>query len=152
MPTPLHAAGGFPPALVERLLDAALEARGTGRPFALAGPQGSGKSTLASQLVDAAAARGLRALSMSLDDVYLDRPERHRLAREVHPLLITRGPPGTHDIALACDVLDRLLAGRPARLPRFDKLADARLPESAWPRADAGDLLVVEGWCLGVPP
>jgi D-glycerate 3-kinase len=150
MPRPLHAAGAFAPAVVHRMLDAALDAARAGRPFALAGLQGSGKSTLAAQLVEAAAASGLRAVAMSLDDAYLDRPDRLRLAREVHPLLATRGPPGTHDVGLACDVLDDLLAARPVRLPRFDKLADARLPESAWTRVDGCDLVIVEGWCLRV--
>lgn len=148
---PLHAADAFAPAVVHWMLDAALAGAAKGHAFALAGLQGSGKSTLAAQLVDAAAERGVRAVALSLDDVYLDRPERQRLARDVHPLLATRGPPGTHDVALACEVIDRLLQGDRVRMPRFDKLADARLPESAWPRAEGGGLVIVEGWCLRVP-
>lgn len=150
MHTPLHA-NRPAPRLIEALLDLAVAARREGAPLALAGPQGSGKSTLAMRLVDAAAARGLRAVSLSIDDVYLDRAERERLSREVHPLLVTRGPPGTHDVALACDVIDRLVAGHAVALPRFDKLGDARLPESHWPRVHGCDVLLVEGWCLRVP-
>ena len=100
MTATLHAAG-FPPALVDHLLDVALA---DDTPFAIAGVQGGGKSTLAAQLARAARARGRRAAVLSLDDVYLDRPARAALGRDVHPLLATRGPPGTHDVPLALDV------------------------------------------------
>src|SRR5690606_23279845 len=118
------APAGFAPAFVARMLDDALAH--DARVFGITGLQGSGKSTLAAQLVDAATMRGLRAVALSIDDVYLDRPERQRLARDVHPLLATRGPPGTHDVALGCAVLDALREGRPASLPGFDKLGDRR--------------------------
>lgn len=118
---------------------------------AIAGLQGSGKSTLAAQLAEAAQARGLRAAVLSIDDVYLGRRERARLAREVHPLLARRGPPGTHDVGLACETLDALSAGAAVRLPRFDKLRDTRLPASRWPRTGPVDLVLFEGWCLHVP-
>lgn len=111
----------------------------------IAGAQGSGKTTLAR-----AAADRLRGVALSLDDVYLTRAERAALARSIHPLLAVRGPPGTHDLDLADAVLDDLLAGRSALLPRFDKLADDRL----MPVAHAGGARVVllDGWCLGATP
>lgn len=140
---------GFPPALVETQLDAAL-AEGR-RILPIAGLQGSGKSTLAAQLAAAARARGLRTAVLSIDDVYLGRRERARLARGVHPLLARRGPPGTHDVGLACDTLDALSAGTAVRLPRFDKLRDTRLPPSRWSRSGPVDLVLFEGWCLHVP-
>lgn len=120
--------------------------------LALSGLQGSGKSTLAAAVVEAARVRGHVAATLSLDDLYLTAAQRRALAADIHPLLRTRGPPGTHDLALAAHVFDAVTAGRPLRLPRFDKLADDRLPESAWPRVDAPlDVLVFEGWCVGVP-
>ncbi|WP_460813047.1 kinase [Luteimonas pelagia] len=133
------------------LADALATAR-EGAPFAIAGLQGTGKSTLASQLARATQARGLRAVALSIDDFYLGRRERLRLARTVHPLCATRGPPGTHDVALACEVLDALRDRRPVRLPSFDKIADRRLPPSRWPHARGVDLVVFEGWFLKVPP
>lgn len=118
----------------------------------LSGLQGSGKSTLAAALVAQARARGLRAATLSLDDVYLDAGQRAALAASVHPLLATRGPPGSHELALLQQVLDTLHAGRACALPRFDKLADRRLPPQRWPQAPAAlQLLVLEGWMLGVP-
>lgn len=140
---------GFDESTVAAVLDDAL-AHGA-RIFGIAGLQGSGKSTLSAQVVALAETRGLRAATLSIDDVYLGRRERLRLAREVHPLLATRGPPGTHDIALACAVLDAVRAGRAIRLPRFDKSTDRRLPPSRWRTVGPLDLLVFEGWCLSVP-
>lgn len=151
MPTPLHATAGYAPQVVLRMLDIALAQARQGRPFALAGLQGTGKSTLAAQMAAAAGARGVPAVVLSIDDFYLDRPERLALGREVHPLLATRGPPGTHDVAMACDVVDRLLVGGRVRLPRFDKIDDVRLPESEWPVVDGCGLVIVEGWFLRVP-
>ncbi|MBL8263703.1 MAG: kinase [Xanthomonadaceae bacterium] len=135
--------------MVAAVLDDAL-AHGA-RVCAIAGLQGSGKSTLATQVVALATTRGLRAATLSIDDVYFGRRARLRLARDVHPLLATRGPPGTHDLELACEVLEAARAGRAIRLPRFDKLTDRRLPPSRWRQAGPLDLLVFEGWCLKVP-
>jgi D-glycerate 3-kinase len=89
---------------------------------------------------------------LSIDDFYLGHAQRQRLGREVHPLCATRGAPGSHDAALACAVLDALREGRPVALPRFDKIADDRLPESQWPRVEHADLVLFEGWFLKVPP
>lgn len=115
----------------------------------ISAPPGSGKSTLAASMVALAGQQGLRAATLSLDDVYLPAAQRQRLASQVHPLLATRGPPGSHDLALALATIAALRQGRPCALPRFDKLADDRLPPQHWPRAPAQlDLLVVEGWML----
>ncbi len=119
------------------------------------GCQGSGKTTLTDYLVCALAARhGLNAISLSLDDCYLGRAERARLAAEVHPLLVTRGVPGTHDMPLLQHTLDALLnfAG-PVSLPAFDKAHDDRCPPGSWRQVEAApDLVLLEGWCLGARP
>jgi D-glycerate 3-kinase len=119
----------------------------------VAGAQGSGKSTLMRDLAARLVADGLRVAVLSLDDLYLTRAERQRLAVQVHPLLATRGVPGTHDIALGLATLAALARGEAAPLPRFDKGRDDRVPESDWPRAPAGtQVLLLEGWCLGAAP
>ncbi|MGO4223112.1 kinase [Lysobacter sp. TAF61] len=146
----LHpSAPGFASDLVQRVLDDAL-AHGS-RIHAIAGLQGSGKSTLAAQVATLARGRGLHVAVLSIDDFYLGRRERQRLGRDVHPLLATRGPPGTHDLALACATLDALRQGQSVRLPRFDKLTDTRRPPSRWPLARAVDLVLFEGWFLKTP-
>jgi len=119
---------------------------------AISGLQGCGKTTLAAAVVATAQAAGLASATLSLDDVYLTAAQRRALAARVHPLLGTRGPPGTHDLALAHYTLDAIVAGQPLRLPRFDKLADDRACQDRWPVITTPlDVLVVEGWCLGVP-
>ncbi|BDU17718.1 kinase [Lysobacter auxotrophicus] len=150
MPPRVHPAAGFDAALVAQVLDDAL-ASGV-RIYGVCGLQGSGKSTLAKQVAAMARSRGVRVAVLSIDDIYLRRRDRLRLARQVHPLLATRGPPGTHDVALGCDTLDALRAGMPVALPRFDKLADTRLPPSRWRRVGAVDLVLFEGWFLCTPP
>lgn len=115
----------------------------------LCGAQGSGKSTLAAALCE----RLEGSVTLSLDDLYLTRTERLRLAEEVHPLLRTRGVPGTHDLGLGLRVVDAILAGEPVALPRFSKAIDDRLPESTWPVAPTTTrVLLLEGWCVGARP
>ncbi|MGY0610996.1 kinase [Luteimonas sp. A501] len=150
MATPMHRpTPGFDSRLVSTTLDDAL--RQGVRILGISGLQGSGKSTFAAQLAAEARSRSLRCAVLSIDDVYLGHADRQRLAREVHPLLATRGPPGTHEVTLAIDVLDALREGRDVALPRFDKLADDRLPDARWPASGAVDLAVFEGWFLGTP-
>ena len=150
------APAGFDDDLVQRLLDSALALPSRPAVFAITGLQGSGKSTLAQQMVAAAIAAGVPAVALSVDDFYLGRRERRALARRVHPLLAQRGPPGTHDVGLACRTLDALRtmqAGDIVRIPRFDKLGDTRLPPSRWTKVQQRpDLIVFEGWFLGVQP
>lgn len=145
------APAGWPEDFVGRVLEDALAHAGV-RCYGIAGLQGSGKSTLARQVAALAARRGRSVAVLSIDDFYLDRPAREALARTVHPLLATRGPPGTHEVALACATIDALVAGESVPLPRFDKLADRRLPRSDWPESGRVDLAVLEGWFNQVPP
>lgn len=151
-PDPAHSGRnpGYAPQFVAQVLDDAL-AHGA-RIYAIAGLQGTGKSTLSAQVVALGRDRGLNVVALSIDDFYLGQTERQALGRHVHPLCATRGPPGTHDVRLACDVLDALRARRPTALPRFDKIADDRLPRDAWPMARDTDLTIFEGWFQKVPP
>ncbi len=119
----------------------------------LCGPQGSGKSTLVQVLQQLLIARGLRVAVLSLDDLYYTRAVRQRLATQIHPLLATRGPPGTHDVSLGREVIAALAHRRACALPRFDKAHDDRRPYADWPVAEPGiDVLLFEGWCVGARP
>lgn len=110
----------------------------------LSGSQGSGKSTFGRILAEHCTALTVA----SLDDFYLTRRERQQLAADVHPLLATRGVPGTHDHAWLADVLKAVSAGEAFALPRFDKGADDRDGQTTT-RCDG---LLLEGWCVGVMP
>jgi len=122
------------------------------------GCQGSGKSTLADYLGTRLSTEfDLNVAVLSLDDFYYSRRQRNELANQVHPLLRTRGVPGTHDMNLATATLDKLCAGasenHPVKLPRFNKFADNPYPQSQWPIVDRPiDVIILEGWCLGVQP
>ncbi|MFT7287299.1 MAG: D-glycerate 3-kinase [Halieaceae bacterium] len=121
----------------------------------LNGSQGSGKSTLCDYLVAALQARyGLGAVALSLDDFYLTRDARQQLADTVHPLLATRGVPGTHDLGLLHRTLESLRGGglptQAMAVPAFDKSLDERAPVERWPRVTLPlQLVLLEGWCLG---
>lgn len=119
------------------------------------GCQGSGKSTLAVFLkILLEEIHQLRTATVSLDDFYLTRAERQQLAKTVHPLLQTRGVPGTHDLLLAETTFSALR--NPAKdigiaLPGFDKALDDRAPETNWSRVSTPiDVVIFEGWCVGV--
>ena len=118
------------------------------------GAQGTGKSTLAAYLALALGESGHSNVAiLSIDDVYLTKSERQQLSETVHPLLATRGVPGTHDIPLLTDCLSTLRDLKPGencRLPRFDKAADDRAGEASWPAVPGPvDLVILEGWCVG---
>ena len=116
------------------------------------GAQGSGKSTLADLLVFLLTTQhSLSAVAMSIDDFYYTREQRAQLANTVHPLLATRGVPGTHDVALAEKTIHSLshFLGAVA-VPKFNKAIDDRLAENQWPVITKPvDVIVLEGWCLG---
>ena len=123
----------------------------------ISGPQGSGKSTFtafASAILENA--YKYRVASFSIDDFYYTRAERNQLSRKVHPLLITRGVPGTHDVSLALDVFKKLRSAGPesiTQIPVFDKAVDDRLPQNMWNTFKGRpDIILFEGWCVGARP
>jgi len=118
----------------------------------LCGAQGSGKSTVALRLEESLADSGVSAARLSIDDLYLSRRDRAGLA-QTYPLAATRGPPGTHDISLGLETLDRLGQVGETALPRFDKAADDRLPAEIWPVVKTPvEVVILEGWCVGATP
>ena len=115
------------------------------------GAQGSGKSTACKFLEVLLARRRIRAVTLSLDDLYLTREERLTLARQVHPLFATRGVPGTHAVTLGLRIVEDMLAGRALEIPRFDKATDDRAAEVTRITGPV-DVLLLEGWCVGARP
>ncbi|KRA83937.1 hypothetical protein [Altererythrobacter sp. Root672] len=115
------------------------------------GAQGSGKTTLCRFLEALLAGRGLRAVTLALDDLYLTHAERQALARDEHPLFATRGVPGTHDVMLGEAILDGIAAGRSVTLPVFDKAIDDRVPTGILVEPPV-DVILFEGWCVGAVP
>ena len=120
------------------------------------GSQGSGKSTL-TKILSAILKHGFnkKVVSFSIDDLYKSKDQRRELASKIHPLLETRGVPGTHDAELGISILNHLLTKKLTTLliPVFDKSIDDRLPESGWNRVNGPcDIVIFEGWCVGSLP
>jgi len=99
---------------------------------------------------------GIKCAVLSLDDIYLTLKERQVLANTIHPLLRTRGVPGTHDVQLGVNTISRLIHSRPGEtilIPRFDKAGDDRAPDEHWGAYPGGvDVVLFEGWCVGARP
>ena len=70
--------------------------------------------------------------------------------------MIWRGPPGTHDVALGIQIIDRCLQANKSvqiLLPRFDKSLFNGAGDRISPEAiDKPDILLFEGWFVGVQP
>jgi len=114
----------------------------------ITGSQGSGKTTFAQSLTTSLSSRQPSTVSLSLDDFYLSKTAREELAESVHPLLVTRGVPGTHETDLLEKVLNQVASGdklKKISVPTFDKARDDRGPNKS---AYVGKL-ILEGWCLG---
>tara|TARA_B100000586_G_scaffold87690_1_gene62248 strand:+ start:5365 stop:6222 length:858 start_codon:yes stop_codon:yes gene_type:complete len=120
------------------------------RLIGIGGGQGSGKSTLCRLIASAFKHVGEKVAVLGIDDFYLPTNERLRLASEVHPLMATRGPPGTHDVDKLLKNIDMLIDGGSVRVPVFDKAKDDRVGN----RRIDGPItrVIVEGWCVGASP
>ncbi|MGJ8529570.1 hypothetical protein [Maritalea sp.] len=123
-----------------------------GRPIVLgvAGGQGVGKSYLTHGLLKE---NFPHCVVLSLDDYYLPKADREGLAARIHPMLATRGVPGTHDLDLLIAHISKLRAGNGDKIevPRFDKLLDDRVGYEALQNLSP-PLIIVEGWCVGAAP
>ncbi|NNJ92039.1 MAG: hypothetical protein HKP55_10210 [Gammaproteobacteria bacterium] len=118
------------------------------------GAQGTGKSTLTQFIKVILEALSTKpAAAFSIDDFYLTRSQRQQLAKKVHPLFMTRGVPGTHDIDMMKSVLSNLLNGNKTQIPVFNKAIDDREKNESWQTiTEAVDFILFEGWCVLSPP
>ena len=67
----------------------------------LAGGQGTGKTTTSSIIkIILEKYFKLKVFKISIDDFYKTRKERLNLSKKIHPMLMTRGVPGTHDVQM----------------------------------------------------
>ena len=115
----------------------------------IAGAPGSGKSTLTQDIQRVLKAQKRRCVIFSLDDYYVCRAERLKLAQGVHSLLGVRGVPGTHELPLLFEHVEAELEGRVYAKPKFDKLKDDRVGTTRV-TGQRPEVILVEGWCLGV--
>ena len=119
----------------------------------LSGGQGAGKSTITGILKLILKKKyGLNICVFSIDDFYKTKNERLRMSKKKHPLFITRGVPGTHDIALLNQIIRKLKQKkfRTVLIPKFDKSKDDRYRKNKWQKIKIKpDIIIFEGWCVG---
>ena len=125
------------------------------RPYfvGLAGGQGTGKTTISSLIkIILTKFFKLKVFRISIDDFYKTRKERINLSKRVHPMLLTRGVPGTHDINLMLNFFRKVKRRKFKRLklPTFNKAIDDRFNKKKWyDLKDRPDVIIFEGWCVG---
>jgi D-glycerate 3-kinase len=138
--------------LLDKIVALAYSRQGQPLVIGINGCQGSGKSTLADYLCTMLKRRhDIKALAVSLDDFYLSKVQRVNLADTVHPLLATRGVPGTHDVSLAINTVKALkdITQKAISIPVFDKAIDDQDPRSKITYTGVRQIIIFEGWCLG---
>ena len=119
----------------------------------LAGGQGSGKTTISSILkIILTKYFKLNVFKISIDDLYKTRKDRISLSKKIHPMLLTRGVPGTHDINIMIKFFENLKNKKfkKLKLPKFDKSIDDRRSKKFWYTINKRpDVIILEGWCVG---
>ena len=125
------------------------------KPFivGLGGGQGAGKTTITS-IISIVLKKyfKLSVFKISIDDFYKTRKERFLLSKKLHPLLMTRGVPGTHDINFILDFFKKVKDNKfkSLRLPKFNKAIDDRCKKKLWYSIKKRpDVIIFEGWCVG---
>ena len=96
--------------------------------FLISGSQGIGKTTIL-EILNRNFHKffGKKILSLSLDDFYYDKAQREILSKTIHPLLMTRGVPGTHNTKEILNVIKKFSKSEyPIKIPIFNKLKDTR--------------------------
>ena len=125
------------------------------RPYfvGLAGGQGTGKTTISSLIkIILTKHFKLNVFRISIDDFYKTRKERLNLSKRVHPMLLTRGVPGTHDINMMLSFFGKVKSKKFKRLklPTFNKAIDDRFSKKKWyDLKEKPDVIIFEGWCVG---
>ncbi len=119
----------------------------------LAGGQGTGKTTTSSLIkIILSKYFNLNVFKISIDDFYKTRKERISLSKRVHPMLLTRGVPGTHDINMMLNFFkkSKIKKFKRLKLPTFNKAIDDRFGKKYWyDLKRKPDVIIFEGWCVG---
>ncbi|MBI5507650.1 MAG: nucleoside kinase [Deltaproteobacteria bacterium] len=134
---------GFHEKKIARIADMVAERRPKVRVILIAGPSSSGKTTFSMRLGVQLRVNGMRPVTVSLDNYYVDRE------------LTPKHPDGSYDfeaieaidLGLFNDHLAALLSGKEIRTPKFDFTSGKRANEDKWQpmRLEDDQVLVIEG-------
>ena len=112
---------------------------------------GTGKTTLGKWLESISLKLDFKIAVISIDDFYLPADEME-LAIKNNPWNVSRGFPGTHSVKLMYEKLLYWKKHGELNVPIFDKSLRNGLGDRSHWRLDNPDLLILEGWFLGIKP
>ena len=112
---------------------------------------GTGKTTLGKWLEAISLKLNFRISVISIDDFYLPSDEM-KLAIKDNPWNVSRGFPGSHSVKLMHEKLLNWKTNGELNVPVFDKSLRNGLGDRSHWRSEKPDLLILEGWFLGIKP
>ena len=112
---------------------------------------GTGKTTLGKWLEAISIKLNFKVNVISIDDFYLPSEEM-KYAINNNPWNVSRGFPGSHSVHLMRETLLNWKVDGHLKVPVFDKSLRNGLGDRSHWRNDDPDLLILEGWFLGVKP
>ena len=112
---------------------------------------GTGKTTLGKWLETISLKLNFKIAVISIDDFYLPYEEM-KLAIKGNPWNVSRGFPGSHSVDLMYQKLFNWKNEGKLNVPVFEKSLRNGLGDRSHWRSDNPDLLILEGWFLGVKP
>ena len=112
---------------------------------------GTGKTTLGKWLEAISLNLNFKIAVISIDDFYLPSDEM-KLAIKNNPWNVSRGFPGSHSVTLMYEKLLNWKINGELNVPVFDKSLRNGLGDRSHWRSDNPDLLILEGWFLGIKP
>jgi len=112
---------------------------------------GTGKTTLGLWLEAISLKLNFKIAVISIDDFYLPSDEM-KLAINNNPWNVSRGFPGSHSVKLMHEKLLNWKINGELNVPVFDKSLRNGLGDRSHWRSDNPDLLILEGWFLGIEP
>ena len=112
---------------------------------------GTGKTTLGKWLESVSLKLKFKIVVISIDDFYLPSEEM-KIAINNNPWNVSRGFPGSHSVNLMHEKLINWKINGELKVPVFDKSLRNGLGDRSHWRIDYPDLLILEGWFLGVEP
>jgi D-glycerate 3-kinase len=112
---------------------------------------GTGKTTLGKWLEAISLKLNFKISVISIDDFYLPSNEM-RFAIKNNPWNVSRGFPGSHSVKLMHEKLLNWKINGKLNVPVFDKSLRNGLGDRSHWRLESPDLLILEGWFLGIEP